>query len=522
MGPSAVVRQYGRCLETDLRRGHCGVCTDLALRESLRQHLLKEPELHCTLQNDVFATLARSLQGRDDLLLALRGLARAFEVLELAAVNLHLFPWRKEFSTIKTFSGGYVHSLQAVLSDTDIAKSFHRLGYVKRDDHHLVVSHLPLGAELIHAACGFFAARVECEILGEILQRLGPCRVSAEDLIQVRRGTRDLGDCVEKLQRRARWRKAREPEAEAPPDCANSVDLYRDVLESPDPVNLYSDPWGSPYPGLHRPPSGEHSSQQWSEAVSVPWSEDLRGNEGRLWDNLGADEPSQEQPYRNGTDPEITSFSFISLHQELSRVSDSFCPEVVENPPRSSPSNSATLKPHGGTNQLVPHFSGEAVPSSVRLGAAEQPTGVVPAAPWLESSKREVPEPPRYQLHECLSRGALPSYCCSTCCLLHASGCEAMQTCGNSHCMQELRSETQKRLWLQRIEVDMLLNAGSGPSPSYGRWGTCQPPTSGGSIHCTMSPCSVLEGAPGGGAAALPAPFPNTALPWGDGPQALR
>lgn len=106
MGSSALVQQeYTKCLERDFRRGHTGVCTDLALWDLLWQRLLEDPELHCTLRNDVFATLASSLQGWDDLPLALRGLARAFEVLELAAVNLHLLPWRKEFSTIKVSVG---------------------------------------------------------------------------------------------------------------------------------------------------------------------------------------------------------------------------------------------------------------------------------------------------------------------------------------------------------------------------------------------------------------------------------
>ncbi|XP_050778637.1 spermatogenesis-associated protein 2-like protein isoform X1 [Gopherus flavomarginatus] len=102
MGSSSLVQQkYRKCLERDFRRGQSGVCTDLALREWLQQRLLADPELHYALRNDVFAMLTSSLQGWDALPLALRGLARAFEVLELAAVNLHLLPWRKEFSTIK-------------------------------------------------------------------------------------------------------------------------------------------------------------------------------------------------------------------------------------------------------------------------------------------------------------------------------------------------------------------------------------------------------------------------------------
>lgn len=47
------------------------------------------------------ALLTDGLWGRADLAPALHGLARAFELLELAAVHLYLLPWRKEFTTIK-------------------------------------------------------------------------------------------------------------------------------------------------------------------------------------------------------------------------------------------------------------------------------------------------------------------------------------------------------------------------------------------------------------------------------------
>ncbi|XP_075795943.1 spermatogenesis-associated protein 2-like protein isoform X1 [Pelodiscus sinensis] len=471
MGPSAALQlEYRRCVEGDFRRGRAGVCADPALRASLRQRLLEEPELHRALQNDAFATLASSLRGQDDLPQALRGLARAFEVLELAAVNLHLFPWRREFSTVKMFSGVYVHSLQAALADTDIARSFRRMGYVRRDDQHLVVSCPPPAAELVQAACGFFAARVECEILGEILRKLGPCRVSAEDLLQVRRGTRALDDCVEKLQGVAGWPTGRGPGAQG---CDESVDLYRDELENPedlvDPMEarLHSSHWGLSSWEQPRPPIREQSPPLWSKPVGGRYPEDLRGNKGRFWDKWGATESGWEQPYRNGPDPEAASFSFMSWRKELSRGSDSVSPERAG---RTSPFDSAVLEPLQAASCLQPCSAGTAVPSAGRVAhswseTAERPWEPPPGAAGLEGSSGEVPEPPCYQLHSCLSRGALPSYCCATCYLLHARGCEAVQACRGSHHMQELQSETQKRMWLQRTEVDMLLNKGSGARP---------------------------------------------------------
>uniref|UniRef100_K7FQL9 Spermatosis associated 2 like n=1 Tax=Pelodiscus sinensis TaxID=13735 RepID=K7FQL9_PELSI len=421
MGSSAALQlEYRRCVEGDFRRGRAGVCADPALRASLRQRprgelriqgALRQPwawVTHCV--SDCVAE-PRELRSPGE-----SGWGPAPGSAHHTALVLQMF------------SGVYVHSLQAALADTDIARSFRRMGYVRRDDQHLVVSCPPPAAELVQAACGFFAARVECEILGEILRKLGPCRVSAEDLLQVRRGTRVLDDCVEKLQGVAGWPTGRGPGAQG---CDESVDLYRDELENPedlvDPMEarLHSSHWGLSSWEQPRPPIREQSPPLWSKPVGGRYPEDLRGNKGRFWDKWGATESGWEQPYRNGPDPEAASFSFMSWRKELSRGSDSVSPERAG---RTSPFDT-------------------------------------PGAAGLEGSSGEVPEPPCYQLHSCLSRGALPSYCCATCYLLHARGCEAVQACRGSHHMQELQSETQKRMWLQRTEVDMLLNKGSGARP---------------------------------------------------------
>ena len=82
-------------------RGRAGVCGDPSLRAVLWHILVEDFDLHGALQDDALALLTDGLWGRADLAPALRGLARAFELLELAAVHLYLLPWRKEFTTIK-------------------------------------------------------------------------------------------------------------------------------------------------------------------------------------------------------------------------------------------------------------------------------------------------------------------------------------------------------------------------------------------------------------------------------------
>lgn len=95
-GP-AVRQEYRRSLE----QGRAGACPDPSFTERLRQRLRAEPGLLRALQDDAGALLARGLWGRRELEPALWGLAAAFELLERAALNLYLFPWRKEFGTVQ-------------------------------------------------------------------------------------------------------------------------------------------------------------------------------------------------------------------------------------------------------------------------------------------------------------------------------------------------------------------------------------------------------------------------------------
>ncbi|KAM6408994.1 spermatogenesis-associated protein 2-like protein [Rhynochetos jubatus] len=384
--------EYRRCLDREFRRGRAGACSDPSFGERLRRRLQLEPALLGALQEDAPDMLARGLRGRPDPEPALRGLASAFRLLELAALNLYLFPWRKEFGTVQTFSGAYVHSLRPALPEADLARSFGRLGYEPRDQHRLAISRLPPGPELVAAACGFFACRLECEILVEVVLRLRPRRLRAEELLEARRLAGDVEACVEMLQQRGTQREA---------DCGDSVDLYREKPASLEdsggedaaPSALWRDP-GSPLGA---------------------WDVPERG-----WDRHGDSEQGQEPvPPAGNPDPDT---SRLFLQQELGA---------------------------GGRLSAVAAGRSSQVPGD--------PQALPPAIP------QEAPELPCYQLHSCLRRGVLPSYCCTTCQQLHAGACAAGQACRTRHRGQELRGERQQRLWLQRTEVDMLLADSSGP-----------------------------------------------------------
>ncbi|XP_062817926.1 spermatogenesis-associated protein 2-like protein [Anolis carolinensis] len=429
MSPSAALQEeYGRCLERDFRRGHTGICADQSLKELLWHHLLADPDLHRALRGeDTLATLATALRGHLDLGATLQNLTKAFEVLELAAINLYFFPWRKEFATIKTFSGVYVHVLQGVLPEADLTRSFRRLGYVPRDGFRLALAQLPPGPALLGTACSFFAARVECEILGKLVQELEPCLPSPEELLRARRESAgSLEACVAKLRSLVQ----RPTRKEGTPEPPEGVDLYQEGPEEPLA--------GRQLPPLPLRECGA-TSGPWEQ---LPWRQPLE-------DRSKGD---SEEPYDNGIpDPEEPSqemaFSFISLRRELSRAAET----------DSSAQPLSRFLPPGAPFEST-SFQGQS-------GLASPPSRL-PRSPQLSPLDPHRPGPPCYHLHSCLFPGALPASCCNTCRSLHGSGCGTAQICrGNNHDLEELQSAKQQRLWLQRTEVDKLLHDGGGGGP---------------------------------------------------------
>ncbi|NXW94593.1 SPA2L protein, partial [Alopecoenas beccarii] len=287
-------QEYRRCLERELRRGRPGPCSDPAFGQRLRQRLRREPALLGALQEDGPGLLARGLRGRPDPVPALRGLACAFRLLELAAANLYLCPWRREFRTVQTFSGAYVHLLRPALPEADLLRSFGQLGYKQCDQHCLTISRLPPAPELVAAACGFFACQLECEILAELVQQLQPCRLRPEELLEARQVAKDTDACLEMLQQLG-------TQHQVDADCSDDVDLYLETPASPeDTRGEDADP-----PVLQRDPGG-------------PWDVP-----GRPWDRCGDGECRQELLPSAGHPELDSSSSRLFLEQELGRAEDS-------------------------------------------------------------------------------------------------------------------------------------------------------------------------------------------------------
>ncbi|MEQ2272728.1 spermatogenesis-associated protein 2 [Xenotaenia resolanae] len=133
----------------------------------------------------------------------LKSLERAFHTLETICTNLLLFPWKKEFRCIKTFTGPYVYHLQSAISDVELQTLMRTIGYTcDHDSQFRLLDHPGDCNHLRQLAFELFLAQAECRLLGEVVAL---ARGSASELeaLELRRGCRDdAAGCAEALRRR--------------------------------------------------------------------------------------------------------------------------------------------------------------------------------------------------------------------------------------------------------------------------------------------------------------------------------
>ncbi|XP_019720837.1 spermatogenesis associated 2-like [Hippocampus comes] len=188
------VADYDDALEQQIvRRGSYLACSNEELWKQVEELLSNKnaQETHC-LSLDPLKIMEESLKVEAALAKApkassgkqvkarrgLWGLAKAFEVLEQAALNLYLGPWREEYKVVKMYSGMFTHYIKPVLSLAQIEKLFGLLGYqrsTRREQLHLqlhTVSPLILD-DLLCLSCAFYLARCECQLLLTALEAHG-------------------------------------------------------------------------------------------------------------------------------------------------------------------------------------------------------------------------------------------------------------------------------------------------------------------------------------------------------------
>ncbi|XP_055964439.1 spermatogenesis-associated protein 2 [Sorex fumeus] len=138
---------------------------------------------------------------------SLRALHCAFGLLETVGTNLFLHPWKKEFRSIKTYTGPFVYGVRAALLEADVRAILGHLGYVPEPGAAYRLAE-PAGAlQLKTVAFELFLARVECEQLLEIHAQVRDKGYSELDVVSERRSSaEDARGCADALRRRAEGR----------------------------------------------------------------------------------------------------------------------------------------------------------------------------------------------------------------------------------------------------------------------------------------------------------------------------
>ncbi|XP_063802018.1 spermatogenesis-associated protein 2-like protein [Pseudophryne corroboree] len=406
MSAESLLAQYSSWLLGASTLYGCAPCTDLELMTRLRQSILEDPDLHSSLHSDAFILIASGLQNKADLLPALNDLADAFQTLEQAALHLYLTPWRKEFHTIKTYSGHYVHVLEAALPQDAIYFALSKLGYEPQEyGVCLAVQVQPAPHTLLVAALGFVAAQLECRILADIVLCSESPLVSGTDLMRERRSWRGEADCIERL---------RKLTVQAPKSPA-TLDIYQsDCRDSSGDAPLF------------RPESCDQCHERWDRHANGC----CRTVAERLVHTKppGNLQPVDDRPdYIPGPPVEFTMHDCVFIEKTLQlRCAD--CHAF-----------------HSSSCSIVRGCKdfGHRV---TQLTASEK----------LEAVREE--EEKKHQLHVCLQPGQLPHYRCGQCRQLHYIKCpRLLECCRQGHHANMIMLEKDQRLWLQRSLVDTAL-----------------------------------------------------------------
>ncbi|XP_056250511.1 uncharacterized protein si:ch211-189a15.5 isoform X1 [Seriola aureovittata] len=170
-------------------------CRDERLLKKAAQYLLREPESGGIFT--VFPFYQAVAEDHEalstDCRRHLSAFIKATELLETLCVNLFLQPWKKEFKTLKTFTGPFVYRLLPVLSSFTIQSVLASIGYLPNTDAPHSEFRLSEDADPDRAILlGFelLLARVECSNLLEqpVTDQQGPQPQEWLDLLQRRGG----------------------------------------------------------------------------------------------------------------------------------------------------------------------------------------------------------------------------------------------------------------------------------------------------------------------------------------------
>lgn len=138
---------------------------------------------------------------------SLRALHYAFSLLETVGTNLFLHPWKKEFRSIKTYTGPFVYCVRSALLEEHIRAILSHMGYVPEPGAAYRLQE-PAGAlQLKMVAFELFLARVECEQMLDIYSQVKDKGYSELDVVSERKSSAEgVRGCADALRRRAEGR----------------------------------------------------------------------------------------------------------------------------------------------------------------------------------------------------------------------------------------------------------------------------------------------------------------------------
>ncbi|XP_053309465.1 spermatogenesis-associated protein 2 [Spea bombifrons] len=183
----------------------------------------------------------------------LRSLHNAAAMLETVGINLFLYPWKKEYKTIKTYTGPFVYYVRAALIDDDIRHVLNHMGYIQElGTVYRLKDHVD-PTQVKRVSFELFLARVECELLLEIYLQVKDKGYLEIDVVNERKNSNeDVRGCTDEMKRRVECKEtlnismARMVLQKSASERAPSKDYFKQKVTKPSKsVDTYDSYWDS-------------------------------------------------------------------------------------------------------------------------------------------------------------------------------------------------------------------------------------------------------------------------------------
>ncbi|KAM3923931.1 spermatogenesis-associated protein 2 isoform 1-T2 [Leptodactylus fuscus] len=209
----------------------------------------------------------------------LRSLHNAAAMLETIGINLFLYPWKKEYKNIKTYTGPFVYYVRAALIDDDIRHILNHMGYVQEQGTvYRLKDHVDT-TQVKRVSFELFLARVECELLLEIYLQVKDKGYLEVDVVNERKNSNeDVRGCTDEMKRRLECKEslnitmARMVLQKSASERAPSKDYFKQKVTKPSKsVDTYDGYWDS----KNKPPLTASLSLR-KEPILVDTEDDLK------------------------------------------------------------------------------------------------------------------------------------------------------------------------------------------------------------------------------------------------------